>query len=172
MRRTIIILFGIISAIICQAQKLDISVDDFTGDIKIKTSWEKIYSGGMTGKDQTRIQIQQINGSQFILFRVFTDRVVSIDKGAEVMFKTTDGIIKATVQKYAISEHGAWAPNAVNNKLGIYFTSRVDLNQISGKIEKIRIPLNDGNLDLTIKSKDSDKIAKMISEVLNANVKR
>ncbi|WP_290139344.1 hypothetical protein, partial [Paramuribaculum intestinale] len=43
--------------------------------------------------------------------------------------------------------------------------------QFAGKIEKIRIPLNDGNLDLTIKNKDADKIEKMIKAILNASNK-
>ncbi len=87
------------------------------------------------------------------------------------MFKTTDGIVKAPTKDYVIAEQGAWSPNAINNNLGIFFTTKPDLSQFAGKIEKIRIPLNDGNLDLTIKNKDADKIEKMIKAILNASNK-
>lgn len=161
-------MLSLLCIIYSNAQKIVISTDDFTGDTIIKTSWEKIYSGGMTGKDQTRIQIQQINGTQYILFRVFTNRVVSISQGSEIMFKTADGIVKALATDYAIAEPGAWSPNAINKNLGILFTTKVDLSLFSGEIEKIRIPFNDGNLDLSIKDKEADKISKMIQSVLNA----
>ena len=43
--------------ILCFAQKIESKIDDFTGEKVITTSWEKIYSGGMTGNNQTRISL-------------------------------------------------------------------------------------------------------------------
>lgn len=168
MKRIVSIMLGILTVICCQAQKVDVKIDDFTGEKTIVTSWEKIYSGGMTGSKQTRLQIKQTENAQYMIFRVFTDCVASINKGDEVFFKTSEGLVKATVTDYSISEHGAWAPNAPNSKLGIYFVTKADLGDFKGTIEKIRIPLSVGNYDLTLNKKDSEKIYKLIDLVLQA----
>lgn len=168
MRKSLLILFSLMICLTSIAQKVDVTTDDFTGEKIVKTSWEKIYTGGATGKNQTRIQFKEEGGNQYVLFRVFTDRVVSIDKDAVVLFKTPNGLIKATVTKHFIADPGAWSPNPINNKLGIYFCASVDLSLFDAQIEKIRIPLSDGNLDLEIKQKESKKILEMVNLVQGA----
>lgn len=78
----------------CFAQKVDTKIDDFTGEKVVTTSWEKIYSGGATGKNQTRIRFRHEGGVDLIEFRVFTDCATSCNKGQEMLLKTNDGIIK------------------------------------------------------------------------------
>lgn len=92
MKKIFMLMCMIAYVIMASAQKVDVNTDEFTGDKVIKTSWEKIYSGGMTGKYQTRLQIQSVNGTQFLVFRVFTDCVTSISKDAQVMIKTSSGV--------------------------------------------------------------------------------
>lgn len=169
MKHLLLFLSAILCALSLNAQKVQVSTDDFTGATIAETSWEKIYTGGMTGKDQTRMMVQDNAGSTFFKFRVFTDAVLSIQEGANVMFKTSGGVINCTVVKYALAEPGAWTVNAPNNKLGIYFTVSADLNAFNGvEIQKIRFPFSDGNLDLDINSKSSNKIIKMIQLVKDA----
>lgn len=164
--KKIIFFLCFIVPVIAFGQRVKVSTDDFTGEKTIETSWEKIYSGGMTGKHQTRIKLEDTDGRQYISFRIYTDSPASIVGDAEVLFKTSEGIVKGTVIKFATASPGAWMLNAPNNKLGILFSIRIDLSQLKGTIEKIRIPLLDGNLDLDISKKDSDKIHKMINLVI------
>lgn len=71
----------------CFAQKVDTKIDDFTGEKVVTTSWEKIYSGGATGKNQTRIRFRHEGGVDLIEFRVFTDCATSCNKGQEMLLK-------------------------------------------------------------------------------------
>lgn len=159
----------LIMPFLVSAQKVDIKIDDFTNDTIITTSWEKIYGGGLSGQNQTRIQLKKIGSENYMYFRIFTNDVASINKGSKVLIKTSNDIVNATVVEYAITEPGAWSPSKINNKLGIFFKCAYDVNELqSFTIEKIRIPFTDGNLDLDIKKKDSDKIQKMISMILSA----
>lgn len=150
-------------SLMAYSQKVESNIDDFTGEKVVKTSWEKIYSGGMTGANQTRLQIQAVNETNFLLFRIYTNEVVAINQGSEVLIKTPNGVIKGIVTQYSVAEPGAWAENAPNNKLGIYFKCSIELADIKDVIiQKIRFPFTDGNLDIEIKDKDNKKIHKMI----------
>lgn len=165
-KKIIVMLSFTLAAITINAQKVSVVNDDFTGEKIVKTSWEKIYSGGMTGSKQTRMEVYQNGDAQFLKFRIFTDAVCSIDRNAEVMFKINDGVVKAPVTEYSISEPGAWSVNAPNKKLGIYFSVSINLNDLIGKeIQRIRFPLSIGNLDLDINKKDSEKMQKMFKMV-------
>lgn len=146
--------------ILCFAQKIESKIDDFTGEKVITTSWEKIYSGGMTGNNQTRIRFRHEGGSDFMEFRVFTDCVASCDKDKKILMKTDSGVIKVANLEYTLTKPGDWSPSAINNKLGIYIVcSGKDINRLSKeKVTKLRITLSDGYRDLELKGKDSQKL--------------
>ena len=67
----------------CFAQKVDTKIDDFTGEKVVTTSWEKIYSGGATGKNQTRIRFSFVS-SQTVLLRVIKDKKCSSKRTTEL----------------------------------------------------------------------------------------
>lgn len=168
MRKLLFILFFFLPQFIF-SQKVNIKIDDFTNDTIISTSWEKIYSGGMTGKNQTRLQIKQSGSAYYLLFRIYTNDVVAIHKDSKILIKTSNEIATAIVCDYSISEPGAWSPKYINNNLGIYFKCLVNIDDLKNKqIEKIRIPFSDGNLDLEIKKNDNNKIQKMVSLILSS----
>ncbi|MBV4220919.1 hypothetical protein KSZ35_09415 [Bacteroides xylanisolvens] len=152
--------------IICFAQKVNTQIDDFTGEKVITTSWEKIYSGGATGKNQTRIRFRHEGGTDFIEFRIFTDCVASCDKGKEILLKTNSNIIKVYNLEYTLTKPGDWNPNGINNKLGIYLTcSSSELNKLSNEsVTKMRITLSDGYRDLELKEKDSSKLQSLYNQ--------
>lgn len=155
-----------IMPLICFAQKVDTKIDDFTGEKVVTTSWEKIYSGGATGKNQTRIRFRHEGGTDFIEFRVFTDCVASCDKRKEILLKTNNGIIKVYNLEYTLTKPGDWNPNRINNKLGIYLTcSGSELNKLLNEsVSKIRITLSDGYRDIVLKEKDSSKLQSLYNQ--------
>lgn len=157
--KKIIFFIAAILPMFCLAQEIEKKVDDFTGEKVITTSWEKIYSGGMTGKNQTRIRFRHEGGKDFMEFRVFTDCVASCKKGEEILLKTDTGVTKLQNLEYTLTKQGDWNPNGINNKLGIYLICYGNLEELSHEIvSKIRITLSDGYRDITLKEKDSSKL--------------
>lgn len=155
-------------SIAAYAQKISVKIDDFTGEKMVETSWEKIYSGGATASMQTRLEVCQYGADQFLKFRIYTGKVCSIDRNAEVLFKTNDGIVKAIVTEYSLSEPGAWSVNAPNKNLGIFFSTKVNLKELIGKeIQRIRFPFSKGNVDIEIKKGDAEKMQKMFNLVVS-----
>lgn len=165
MKRSILLILAFLP-IYCIAQKVNIQVDDFTGEEIITTSWERIYSGGATGKNQTRIRFRHEGGIDFIEFRIFTDCVVSCDEGREILLKTNNDIIKVNNLAYTLTKPGDWHPNGINNKLGIYLIcSGRELNKLSSEnVTKIRITLSDGYRDIALKEKESSKLQKLYNQ--------
>lgn len=157
--------------IFCLAQKIEVRVDDFTGEKIATTAWEKIYSGGMTGKDQTRIRFRHESGKDFMELRIFTDCVTSCDKEKEILLKTNNGVIKLYNLEYTLSKPGDWNPSGINNKLGIYLRcSGSDLKKLSDDtVTKMRITLSDGYRDLDLKDKDSAKLLQLYNSFKEHN---
>lgn len=161
--KKVIFLLMVILPVLCLAQKVETKVDDFTGEKVVTTSWEKVYSGGMTGKNQTRIRLRHEGSSDFIEFRIFTDCVASCDKGKEILLKTNNGIIKVHNLEYTLTKPGDWNPNGINDKLGIYLVcSGSDIHKLAKEaIIKMRITLSDGYRDLELKEKESQKLKEL-----------
>lgn len=165
MRKAIFLILTLLP-IFCFAQKIETKVDDFTGKKVITTSWEKIYSGGMTGQNQTRIRFRHENGTDFMELRIFTDCVASCDKGKEIMLKTNNGILKIYNLEYTLTKPGDWNPSGINNKLGIYLIcSGSELNRLTNEsITKMRVTLSDGYRYLDLKEKDSSKLQELYNK--------
>lgn len=158
--------------IICFAQKVNVKVDDFTGEKVITTEWEKIYTGGMTGKNQTRVRFRHENNRDYIEFRIFCDEVTSCKKDAKILFKTENGIIETRNIEYALSEPGAWSPSGINKKLGIYLICTGDLSKLgTTTVQKIRITYSDGYEDLELKGKDAKVLKELFAAFKNVNGK-
>lgn len=169
MKRNLLFILAFLP-IICFAQKVNTQIDDFTGEKVITTSWEKIFSGGATGKNQTRIRFRHEGGTDFIEFRIFTDCVASCDKGKEILLKTDNDIIKVYNLAYTLSKPGDWNPKGINNKLGIYLVcSSSELDKLSNEsVTKIRISLSDGYRDIALKEKESLKIQELYKQFTQA----
>lgn len=169
MKRNLLFILALLP-IICFAQKVNTQIDDFTGEKVITTSWEKIFSGGATGKNQTRIRFRHEGGTDFIEFRIFTDCVASCDKGKEILLKTDNDIIKVYNLAYTLSKPGDWNPKGINNKLGIYLVcSSSELDKLSNEsVTKIRISLSDGYRDIALKEKESLKIQELYNQFTQA----
>ena len=150
----------------CFAQKVDTKIDDFTGEKVVTTSWEKIYSGGATGKNQTRIRFRHEGGVDLIEFRVLTDCATSCNKGQEMLLKTNDGIIKVKNVEYTLAKPGDWTPNGINSKLGIYIVCLgSDLEKLSNEtVTKMRLTFSDGYRDIALKEKDSSKLQELYNQ--------
>lgn len=158
--------------IFCFSQKVDVKIDDFTGEKVVVTEWEKIYKGGMTGKNQTRARFRHENDKDYIELRVFCDAVVSCKKDAKILFKTENGIIETRNIEYTLSEPGAWFQSGINKKLGIYLICTGDLDKFgNATIQKIRITYSDGYEDLELKGKDSKTLKELFVAFQNANGK-
>lgn len=169
MKRNLLFILALLP-IICFAQKVNTQIDDFTGEKVITTSWEKIFSGGATGKNQTRIRFRHEGGTDFIEFRIFTDCVASCDKGKEILLKTDNDIIKVYNLAYTLTKPGDWNPKGINNKLGIYLVcSSSELDKLSNEsVTKIRISLSDGYRDIALKEKESLKIQELYNQFTQA----
>lgn len=169
MKRNLLFILALLP-IISFAQKVNTQIDDFTGEKVITTSWEKIFSGGATGKNQTRIRFRHEGGTDFIEFRMFTDCVASCDKGKEILLKTDNDIIKVYNLAYTLTKPGDWNPKGINNKLGIYLVcSSSELDKLSNEsVTKIRISLSDGYRDIALKEKESLKIQELYNQFTQA----
>lgn len=163
---TLVLAFFAITAI---AQKVEVKKDDFTGEKVITTDYLKIYQGGATAKNQTRVRFRHENGEDYIEYRIFTDAVVSCKKGSKVLVKTDNGIVETENTDYAIAEPGAWSVKPVNSNLGIYIVCSCHVQNLQGKmVEKIRFNLSDGHIDIDIKEKESDKLQKLLNDFIEA----
>ena len=147
------------------SQDITTHIDDFTGEKVVTTSWEKIYQGGATGMYQTRMCLRHEGGKNYIEFRIFTDDVVSCNEGNKILFKTTKGIISVSNTRYTLAKPGDWHSSAINRKLGIYLICSGNLEKIKdATVQKIRITLNDGYVDLDLKEKESNKIIQLYNK--------
>jgi hypothetical protein len=169
MKNLLTALFLSLIAITSSAQKVEVKTDDFTGEKVITTDYLKIYQGGATAKNQTRVRLRHENGEDYIEYRIFTDAIASCRKGLKMLIKTNDGIVETTNTELAVSEPGAWSAKPINSNLGIYIICSFSPSDLQGKtIQKIRFNLTDGYLDLDIKDKDAAKFKQLLAEFLNA----
>lgn len=152
------------------AQKVNTIIDDFTGEKVVTTDYLKIYQGGGTGKNQTRIRFRHENEKDYIEYRIFTDDVTSSCKaGQKLLIKTDNGIVETTNVDNVVALPGAWSAKPINDKYGIYIICSFSTSELQGKaIQKIRINLADGYIDLDIKDKDSAKIQQYMAAYLDA----
>lgn len=157
--KKLLLFFTLMFPILCMGQSVESKVDDFTGEKVITTSWEKIYTGGLTGKNQTRVRFRHENNRDYMEFRLFTDCVTSCNKDDEVLIKTNNGLVRLSNSAYTLSKPGDWAPSAINNKQGIYLICYGDMTKLKdSKAEKIRFYLTDGYRDIELKEKDSEML--------------
>lgn len=169
MKNLLTALFLSLIAITSSAQKVEVKTDDFTGEKVITTDYLKIYQGGATAKNQTRVRLRHENGEDYIEYRIFTDAIASCRKGLKILIKTDDGIIETVNTELAVAEPGAWSAKPINSNLGIYIICTCSPADLQGKtIQKIRFNLTDGYLDLDIKDKDAAKFQQLIADFMNA----
>lgn len=164
MKKITLLLFIALLPSLCFAQKVTSKVDDFTGEKVITTSWERIYSGGMTGKNQTHIRLRYEGGIDFLELRLYTDCVASCKKGQEILLKTDNGIVKLENIEYTLTGPGDWSPSNINSKLGIYLVCTcTDITRLANEsVSKMRITLSDGYRDIELKNKDSTKLQSLV----------
>ena len=162
-----LLLFSIVTI---SAQKVNVITDDFTGEKVVTTDYLKIYQGGATGMNQTRIRFRHENKKDYIEYRIFTDDATSsCKKGQKLLIKTDDGVVETTNVSNVVALPGAWSAKPINNKFGIYIICSFSITEIQGKnIQKIRINFSDGYIDLEIKDKDSAKLQQYITAFLEA----
>lgn len=159
----------VLLSITASAQKVEVKTDDFTGEKVVTTDYLKIYQGGATAKNQTRIRFRHENGKDYLEYRIFTDAVASCMEGQKMLIKTDDGIVETPNTAYAITEPGAWSAKPVNNNLGIYIVCHVSPTELQGKtVQKIRLSLSDGYVDIDIKDKDSAKFQQYLEAFVEA----
>ena len=169
MKNLLTALFLSLIAITSSAQKVEVKTDDFTGEKVITTDYLKIYQGGATAKNQTRVRLRHENGEDYIEYRIFTDAIASCRNGLKILIKTNDGIVETTNTELAVSEPGAWSAKPINSNLGIYIICTFSPSDLQGKtIQKIRFHLTDGYLDIDINDKDAAKFKQLLAEFLNA----
>ncbi len=128
--KKLLLFFTLMFPILCMGQSVESKVDDFTGEKVITTSWEKIYTGGLTGKSQTRVRFRHENNNDYMEFRLFTDCVTSCNKDDEILIKTNNGLVRLSNSAYTLSKPGDWAPSAINNKQGIYLICYGDMTKL------------------------------------------
>lgn len=169
MKKNLLLLLIVLLPALCFAQKITSKVDDFTGEKVVTTSWEKVYSGGMTGKNQTHARLRHEGGNDFFEIRLFTDCVASCKKGEKILMKTDKGIVELLNTEYKLTGPGDWSPSSINSKLGIYLvcTSSNIAKLANEKVTKIRITLSDGYRDIELKDKDSSKLQNLVKAFLS-----
>ena len=156
--------------ITASAQNVKVSTDDFTGEKIVSTDYLKIHQGGATATNQTRVRFRHENGKDYIEYRIFTDDVrSSCMEGDKILIKTEDGIVETVNTKNVVAEPGAWSAKPINDNYGIYIICTFTPSNMLGKIiQKIRVNLTDGYIDLDIKAKDSAKFQQYLSSFISA----
>ncbi|MBO7067606.1 MAG: hypothetical protein J6W52_02855 [Bacteroidaceae bacterium] len=163
-------LFLSLLSVIANAQNVKVETDDFTGEKVITTDYLKVYQGGATAENQTRIRFRHENGKDYIEYRIFTDDAISSCKeGQTILIKTDDGIIETVNTENTVAEPGAWSAKPINDNYGIYIICTFSPYDLQGKtIQKIRINLTSGYTDLNIKAKDAGKFQQLLTSFLDA----
>ena len=162
-------LFLFILPLVCldiNAQKIKINeVDKFTKKCIIETSFEKI-NGGITSNLSYKnvwLAFRRIDNSEFLRIKWCCNAVVSVVKGAEVIFLDADGnTYSFENNEYEISDYGEGTVGfAGSGLLGLDLWLIGNCSVLEGKqIKAIRINTNDGYVDIEISKKASDKITK------------
>lgn len=170
MKRLIKTLVLAFIAIATYAQNVKVYTDDFTNERIVSTDYLKIYQGGATATNQTRVRFRHENGKDYIEYRIFTDDVrSSCIEGNKILIKTEDGIIETVNIKTVVAEPGAWSAKPINDNYGIYIICIFIPSNLIGKtIQKIRINLTEGYIDLNIKAKDAIKFQQFLASFINA----
>ncbi|MHB8205793.1 hypothetical protein [Mucilaginibacter sp.] len=148
-------------------QKLEENkVDDFTKSAIKRTSWESLYST-MNGNAHFRFSL--VNNSETFDFRLMRDKVFSIDKDMQIMFKLDNGdIVTLNNLEFTVTCNGCGATGFVGSQAeGIDVRYPISKEQVeklkAGKIVKVRVYTGDGYIDQDIK----DKIAEKVTASLN-----
>ena len=156
-------------SITASAQKVEVKTDDFTGEKIVTTDYLKVYQGGATAKNQTRIRFRHENNEVYLEYRIFTDAVASCREGSKMLVKTDGGIVETPNTAFVVAEPGAWSAKPVNSNLGIYIVCSCKVADLQGKtVQKIRFNLSDGYIDIDIKDKDAAKFQQYVEAFIKA----
>ena len=137
-------------------------IDDFTGERVVETSWERIYRGGATGSYQTRVRFRYENGKEYIEFRIYTGYVTSCLAGDRILMKTDKGIVRVSNVEYAVTEAGAWHPDGINARLGIYLVCRGDMDMLAeSDVRKVRFYFNKKYVDIELGGKGAETLKEL-----------
>lgn len=133
-------------------------VDDFTGNVVKRTSWEIL---NYTMKFTAYCRISKINDNTFFELKMMmgTGSVFSISEGAALMFKLSNNeIIELNNLEYAITCNGCGARGFSGSAAQGIKVSYLITNEQADKLQaliatKIRIYTNDGYLENKLKTK-------------------
>lgn len=153
------------------AQEIKLNeVDEFTGNRRIETSWQRVnYS--MKGYC-SYINLQLLNGKQYLGLKVLTNFVCSVLEGSELLFKTEDGgVYKLKAIENIISGKGDGSVGLQGSSgEGIYVRYTGDFSFLSkSTLGKIRVYMRDKYIDIEITDKYKDKI-KVIHNLFNSEL--
>ena len=164
-----ILLFPIITF----GQKLEENkVDEFTKSFVKRTSWETISPFNMSNRFYAFTSFRKINNIYLLDFKMTlrNDAVFSINKGDNIMFKTSDSVIIMSNSNYKISCKGCGVKGFTGSGLEgievVYEISESDVKYlISNKIKKIRVYTSDGYVEEDIKEKYAEMFIRQLKLV-------
>lgn len=162
----ILILLLALSPQTARAQKIEINkVDDFTGSVIIRTSWEKLAQS-MSGTMHLRVSKIDSYYSVDVKLMLGAGSIFSISEDSDLMFKLQDGqVITVKALEYAITGRGEGAVGFIGSQaMGIRATYNIRLKDIQTlavfPVLKMRVYTNDGYVDFDLSEKRSMLLGK------------
>lgn len=144
-------------------------IDEFTGNSVKRTSWETL---NMTMQFTAYYRISKINDHYYLNLKMMLNKVFSISKDQEFMFKLDDGtVLKFLNLEYTTTCRGCGAKGFSGSEAqGIEVSYPVKKEQIdiliNNRIEKLRIYTNDGYLENEVSEKRSKEIIANFSSLI------
>lgn len=150
-----------------QAQKIEKNeIDDFTGDKKIMTNWERLNMGnGITGKNHLYFRLLSNDGDcRLDLKWVTADRLRVDDDSKMLILQKDKSITEVRSLGDARAEKGGGSINIQMTAIeGIWLTYIGDFNFLSddtNPVTKLRISTSEGYVDIELKDKNAKKLNK------------
>jgi hypothetical protein len=168
MKKTILISLVTLAGMTLQSfgQKLDENkTDEFTKNSVKRTSWETLSSSSVAN---AHFRISLINEYETFDVKLMINKVFSIDKDQELMFKLANGdVVKLQNLKYTITCNGCGATGLAGSEAEgiqvVYPLAKEQIEQLkANKIVKVRIYTNDGYVEDDVKDKNAEKIIKSL----------
>ena len=137
-------------------------VDKFTIKHVIETSFERIHANILNNRN-VWIALKNVDGNEWLRLKWSCDEVLSVDKGAEVIFldhEENTYIFKNT--KYTLSGKGEGTIGLSGSAMyGLDLWLKGDISMLENRcIKGMRIYTNDGYVDFKISESNSKKISK------------
>jgi hypothetical protein len=171
MKKLILLTALLFPFLMSSAQKIEKSIiDDFTGNKVIYTSWEKIKSNNITGRNQLLARFRYENNLQYFELKWITGESLGNQSGrfsvaddAKLLLKLSNGeVVTLKSIEYSIAQKGLGTTGLSFSALYGMHLKYIgdDISKLSGKeyVTKVRIYTTDGYVDIELKEKDSKKI--------------